>query len=85
MDQYEIDPPDGGYGWVVLGKFRPKASSNVQSQKYLITKRFLMLKMLIALSTHLQTQSQFFFTIRYKTTGKHRETVVGQGPVLVEH
>ena len=21
MDQYEINPPDGGYGWVVLGEF----------------------------------------------------------------
>ena len=21
-DEYEIDPPDGGYGWVILGKYQ---------------------------------------------------------------
>ena len=21
-EEYEIDPPDGGYGWVILGKYQ---------------------------------------------------------------
>ena len=21
-DEYELDPPDGGYGWVILGKYQ---------------------------------------------------------------